>query len=68
MRDGQAEVREGGIGTAALTIGVPLIEFIRVITEGGSFLPLISDGTMTLEGDLGLAGRMAEMFGARSAY
>jgi alkanesulfonate monooxygenase SsuD/methylene tetrahydromethanopterin reductase-like flavin-dependent oxidoreductase (luciferase family) len=68
VRDGQAEVREGGTGTAALTIGVPLIEFIRVITEGGSFLPLISDGTMTLEGDLGLAGRMAEMFGARSAY
>jgi alkanesulfonate monooxygenase SsuD/methylene tetrahydromethanopterin reductase-like flavin-dependent oxidoreductase (luciferase family) len=68
VRDGQAEVRERGAGTAALTIGVPLIEFIRVITEGGSFLPLISAGTMTLEGDLGLAGRMAEMFGARSAY
>lgn len=68
VRDGMARVREAGGGSAALTIGVPLIDFIKVSTTGGSFLPLVSAGTMTLEGDLGLAGRMAEMFGARSAY
>jgi alkanesulfonate monooxygenase SsuD/methylene tetrahydromethanopterin reductase-like flavin-dependent oxidoreductase (luciferase family) len=68
VRDGQASARPGGTGSAALTIRVPLTDFVRVITEGGAFLPLVMDGTMTLEGDLGLAGRMAEMFGARSTY
>ncbi len=68
VQDGKARAGQGGGGAAALTIRVPLIDFIKVITEGGSFLPLITDGTMTLDGDLGLAGRMAEMFGARSVY
>jgi alkanesulfonate monooxygenase SsuD/methylene tetrahydromethanopterin reductase-like flavin-dependent oxidoreductase (luciferase family) len=68
VHGGNARVREGGVGGAALTIRVPLIDFIKVITDGGSFLPLIMEGTMTLEGDLDLAGRMAEMFGARSTY
>ncbi len=68
VRDGRARARAGGAGTPALTIRVPLADFIRVITEGGSFLPLIMDGAMTLEGDLGLASRLADMFGARSTY
>jgi alkanesulfonate monooxygenase SsuD/methylene tetrahydromethanopterin reductase-like flavin-dependent oxidoreductase (luciferase family) len=68
VRDGKARASEAGTGSAVLTIRVPLIDFIKVITEGGSFLPLVTDGTMTLEGDLGVAGRMAEMFGARSTY
>jgi alkanesulfonate monooxygenase SsuD/methylene tetrahydromethanopterin reductase-like flavin-dependent oxidoreductase (luciferase family) len=68
VRDGRARARAGGAGTPALTIRVPLADFIRVVTEGGSFLPLVMNGTMTLEGDLNLAGRLAEMFGARSSY
>jgi hypothetical protein len=39
-----------------------------VLTTAGSFYPLILDGRMTMEGDLGLANRMSEMFGGRSAY
>jgi hypothetical protein len=39
-----------------------------VLTTAGSFYPLIVDGRMTMEGDLSLASRMAEMFGGRSAY
>jgi hypothetical protein len=35
---------------------------------GGSFYPLMADGRTMIEGDLALAGRMAEMFGARSVY
>jgi alkanesulfonate monooxygenase SsuD/methylene tetrahydromethanopterin reductase-like flavin-dependent oxidoreductase (luciferase family) len=65
---GKARAREGGAGNAALTVRVPLADFIRVITTGDAFLPLIMDGVMTLAGDLGLANRMAVMFGARSTF
>ena len=68
IHDGQARVHQGGSAGAALTIGVPLTDFIRVLTTAGSFYPLILDGRMTMDGDLALAGRLAEMFGARSAY
>ena len=68
IHDGQARVHQGGGADAALTISVPLAELIRVLTTAGSFYPLILDGRMTMDGDLALAGRLAEMFGARSAY
>ena len=68
VRDGLASVAPAGTGAPVLTIRVPLVDFIRVITDGESFLPLITAGTMTLDGDLGVAGRLAEMFGARSGY
>jgi alkanesulfonate monooxygenase SsuD/methylene tetrahydromethanopterin reductase-like flavin-dependent oxidoreductase (luciferase family) len=64
----QARVHRGGSADAVLTIKVPLTDFIRVLTTSGSFYPLILDGRMTMEGDLALANRMPEMFGARSAY
>ena len=68
VHDGQARVHQGGSADAALTISVPLTDFIRVLTTAGSFYPLILDGRMTMEGDLTLANRLAEMFGARSNY
>jgi alkyl sulfatase BDS1-like metallo-beta-lactamase superfamily hydrolase len=68
IHDGQARVHQGGSADAALTISVPLTDFIRVLTTAGSFYPLILDGRMTMDGDLALANRLAEMFGARSAY
>jgi alkanesulfonate monooxygenase SsuD/methylene tetrahydromethanopterin reductase-like flavin-dependent oxidoreductase (luciferase family) len=68
VQNGQARAHRGGSPDAALTIRVPLADFVRVLTTAGSFYPLIVDGRMTLEGDLGLANRMAEMFGGRSAY
>ncbi len=54
--------------SAALTIRVSLPDFIRALATGHGFYPLIVDGRMTMEGDLGVASRMAEMFGARSVY
>jgi hypothetical protein len=39
-----------------------------VLTTSESFYPLIVDGRMTMEGDLALANRMPEMFGARSTF
>jgi alkanesulfonate monooxygenase SsuD/methylene tetrahydromethanopterin reductase-like flavin-dependent oxidoreductase (luciferase family) len=68
VHDGRAWARQGESAGAALTIRVPLADFIRVLTAAGSFYPLIRSGRMTMDGDLGLANRMAEMFGARSAY
>jgi alkanesulfonate monooxygenase SsuD/methylene tetrahydromethanopterin reductase-like flavin-dependent oxidoreductase (luciferase family) len=68
VHDGRARAHQGGSAGAALTIRVPLTDFIRVLITAGSFYPLILDGRMTMEGDLGLANRMAEMFGGRSAY
>jgi hypothetical protein len=68
VHGGRARARPGGSAGAALTIRVPLADFIRALTTGGSFYPLILDGRMTMEGDLGLASRMAEMFGGRSVY
>lgn len=68
MQDGAAAARQAGDGEAALTIRLPLADFARLISQHGSFMALIMDVTMTVEGDLALAGRLAEMFGAQSAY
>jgi alkanesulfonate monooxygenase SsuD/methylene tetrahydromethanopterin reductase-like flavin-dependent oxidoreductase (luciferase family) len=69
VHDGQARVRRDCDAVdAALTIRVPLTDFVRVLTTADSFYPLILDGRMTMDGDLALANRLAEMFGARSAY
>ncbi len=68
VHGGRARVRQGATAGAALTIKAPLADFVRVLTTSGSFYPLILDGRMTMDGDLALANRMAEMFGARSAY
>jgi alkanesulfonate monooxygenase SsuD/methylene tetrahydromethanopterin reductase-like flavin-dependent oxidoreductase (luciferase family) len=65
---GRARVRPGGSTEAALTVRVPLADFIRVLTTAGSFYPLILDGRMTMEGNLALANKLPEIFGARSAY
>jgi alkanesulfonate monooxygenase SsuD/methylene tetrahydromethanopterin reductase-like flavin-dependent oxidoreductase (luciferase family) len=66
---GHARVhQDGDAADAALTIRAPLADFVRVLTTAGSFYALILDGRMTMDGDLALANRLPEMFGARSAY
>jgi hypothetical protein len=64
----KARAREGRAGSPALTVSIPLVDFIRLSADAQQVLSLIRDGIMTLDGDLGLASRMAEMFGSRSAY
>ena len=68
IHDGRARAHQYAAADAALTIRIPLAEFIRVLTTAESFYPLIVDGRMTMEGDLALANRMPEMFGARSTF
>jgi hypothetical protein len=64
----RARVVEGAAADAALVIRLPLVNFIKIITNVEYFYPLVLDGRMTVEGDLNLAFRIAEMFGGRSTY
>ena len=79
VRDGRARVYQDGSAASAgsagsagsaveavLTVRVPLAEFVRVVTTGESFHRLMLDGRMTMDGDLALADRLPEMFGAAS--
>ena len=68
VREKRARVSEGAAAGAALVIRLPLVDFIKIITNVEYFYPLILDGRMTIEGDLNLAFRIAEMFGGRSTY
>jgi alkyl sulfatase BDS1-like metallo-beta-lactamase superfamily hydrolase len=63
VHDGQVRVRPGSGAEAALTVTVPLADFIRVLTTSGSFYPMLVDGRMTMKGDLALADRLPEIFG-----
>jgi alkanesulfonate monooxygenase SsuD/methylene tetrahydromethanopterin reductase-like flavin-dependent oxidoreductase (luciferase family) len=68
VRGGRATARQGGAAAPALSIRVSLADFVRVITDADSSYPMILDGRMTMEGDLDLANRLAEMFGGRSTF
>jgi alkanesulfonate monooxygenase SsuD/methylene tetrahydromethanopterin reductase-like flavin-dependent oxidoreductase (luciferase family) len=65
---GRARARPGGARQAALTIRLALADFIRVNAGAASFYELIADDRVLIEGDLALAGRLSEIFGARSVY
>jgi alkanesulfonate monooxygenase SsuD/methylene tetrahydromethanopterin reductase-like flavin-dependent oxidoreductase (luciferase family) len=69
VREGVATAVPGTASPAVLTVRLPLADFVRGLASGGdSFMPMIVDGTMTLDGDLAVAARLGEMFGARSSY
>jgi alkanesulfonate monooxygenase SsuD/methylene tetrahydromethanopterin reductase-like flavin-dependent oxidoreductase (luciferase family) len=68
VQGGKAAALSAADGQAAVTIGLPLTDFVRATFSGESFLPLIAAGTMTIDGDLAVASRLTEMFGGRSAY
>ena len=65
---GRATARQGRAADPALTIRASLADFTRVITEAADSYQLILDGRMTMDGDLGLANRLADMFGGRSTF
>ena len=65
---GRATARQGRAADPALTIRASLADFTRVITEAADSYQLIVDGRMTMDGDLGLANRLADMFGGRSTF
>ncbi len=68
IRGGKARVRPGLTASPALTIGVGLADFIKLVTQAQDSYQLIAAGRLTLDGDLGLAGRLSAMFGGDSVY
>ncbi len=68
VRGKRASARMGGAADPALVIRLPLADFVKIMAGVEPFYPLVLDGRMTIEGDLSLASRLAEMFGGRSAY
>jgi alkanesulfonate monooxygenase SsuD/methylene tetrahydromethanopterin reductase-like flavin-dependent oxidoreductase (luciferase family) len=68
VRGGRATARRGGAADPALTVAVPLADFVRVITDAQDSYLMILDGRMTMDGDLALANRLSEMFGGRSTF
>jgi alkanesulfonate monooxygenase SsuD/methylene tetrahydromethanopterin reductase-like flavin-dependent oxidoreductase (luciferase family) len=63
---GRAAVRRGVATDPALTLRTSVPNFVRMIA-GEEFVPkLLLDGSLVIEGDFALAGRMPEMFGGDS--
>ncbi len=62
-----ATVRPGRAGAPALTVGLALADFIRIAAKDLDGGVALMTGRMRLEGDLALAARLGEMFGAEQA-
>jgi alkanesulfonate monooxygenase SsuD/methylene tetrahydromethanopterin reductase-like flavin-dependent oxidoreductase (luciferase family) len=67
VRDGRARAVQGG-GDAAVVIRAGVPDFARVAAGSVNQLQYLLDGRMTVEGDLRLASRVADMFGGRSPF
>jgi len=68
VRDGKARARLGKPASPALTVSIGVPDFIRLITQAQPVYQLIADGKVALDGDLGLAARLGDMFGGDSVY
>jgi alkanesulfonate monooxygenase SsuD/methylene tetrahydromethanopterin reductase-like flavin-dependent oxidoreductase (luciferase family) len=67
IADGRAAVRHGDANDPALTFRTSVPNFVRMIA-GEEFAPkLMLEGSLVIEGDYSLAGRMPEMFGGDSS-
>lgn len=67
VADGRARAVPGGTDAAVTIVGsVP--DFARVVAGTVNQLAYMLDGRMTVEGDLKVAARLPDMFGARTAF
>ena len=64
MRDSAAEVVQGIDGTPAITFKLSIPDFARLIAEEVDPQELLFSGRFDIQGDLALATRVPEMFGA----
>ncbi|HEX9529445.1 MAG TPA: SCP2 sterol-binding domain-containing protein, partial [Streptosporangiaceae bacterium] len=64
----RAGVRAGRPQHAAVTIGVGVADFIRLVTGGTNAFDLIAAGKLTLDGDMAVAARLGDMFAGESPY
>jgi hypothetical protein len=68
VADGQASARSGAGPDAKLTLRVALADFMRMAAGTLDPAGALLEDRATFEGDLALAARLPEMFGAPSAY
>ena len=64
----RARARPGRPQHAAVTIGVGVADFIRLVTGGTNAFDLIAAGKLTLDGDMAVAAKLGDMFAAESPY
>ncbi|HEX5493138.1 MAG TPA: SCP2 sterol-binding domain-containing protein, partial [Mycobacteriales bacterium] len=67
IRDGRARAFPGG-ADAAVTIHGTVPDFVRVLAGTVNQLAYMLDGRMSVEGDLKVASRLGDMFGARTSF
>jgi predicted lipid carrier protein YhbT len=58
----------GAGGEAAVTFKLSVPDFARVVAEEADPQELLFSGRFEVEGDLALAGRVPEMFGAQPRF
>jgi alkanesulfonate monooxygenase SsuD/methylene tetrahydromethanopterin reductase-like flavin-dependent oxidoreductase (luciferase family) len=68
ISNGKARARPGKQASPTLTIGLSVADFVRLITQAKPVYQMLTDGGLTLDGDLGLASRLGDMFGGDSPY
>jgi alkanesulfonate monooxygenase SsuD/methylene tetrahydromethanopterin reductase-like flavin-dependent oxidoreductase (luciferase family) len=68
VRDGAAEVVQGIDGSPAITFKLSIPDFARLLTEQVEPQELLFAGRFDVQGDLGLATRVPEMFGAAPRF
>jgi hypothetical protein len=67
VADGRARARAGLPSDPAVVLHAPVADFVRSL-GGEQQVRSILEGRTRIEGDVGLAYRMTEMFGGRSPY
>jgi len=63
ISDGRAAVRRGPAADPALILRTSVPDFVRMVAREAFPPKLLLEGSLTMEGDYALAGRLPEMFG-----
>ena len=68
VKDGAAQAVSGANGPAAVTFKLAVPDFARLVAEEADPQELLFSGRFQVEGDLALAARVPEMFGAQPRF
>ena len=68
VKDGAAKALPGANGPAAVTFKLSVPDFARLVAEEADPQELLFSGRFQVEGDLALAARVPEMFGAQPRF
>ncbi len=68
VKDGAASAVAGSNGSAAVTFRLSVPDFARLVAEVADPQELLFSGRFQVEGDLALAARVPEMFGAQPRF